>query len=152
MRARSTSTATAGSAEPNNEPERQSVVTLQQRLRDVLAGVVSIREEGDDALTVQYDGTLASLRVVNVAEDLELISLSQILAWDLPLNRDIRAKIAEHARTTMLGTVTLIEKKRIGEVLLRYNFPGTGLTDDALRTLILIVLSAGADVRRALVG
>jgi hypothetical protein len=127
-------------------------MTLQQRLRDVLTGVVSIREEGDDALTVQHDGTLASLRVVNVAEDLELISLSQILAWDLPLDRNNRAKIAEHARTTMLGTVTLIEKKRIGEVLLRYNFPGTGLTDDALRTLILIVLSAGADVRRALVG
>jgi hypothetical protein len=50
----------------------------------------------------------------------------------------------------MLGTVTLIEKKRIGEVLLRYNFPGSGLTDDALRTLILLVLSTGADVRRAL--
>ena len=51
---------------------------------------------------------------------------------------------------TMLGTVTLIEKKRIGEVLLRYNFPGGGLSDEALRTLILMVLSTGADVRRAL--
>ena len=34
--------------------------------------------------------------------------------------------------------------------MLRYNFPGGGLTDDALRTLILMVLAAGADVRRAL--
>jgi hypothetical protein len=34
--------------------------------------------------------------------------------------------------------------------MLRYNFPGAGLTDDALRTLILMVLSAGADVRRSL--
>ncbi|HUM00505.1 MAG TPA: hypothetical protein VLU24_14070 [Mycobacterium sp.] len=125
-------------------------MTLQQRLFDVLDGVVSIREEDDGALTVQHDGTLASLRVVSIAEGLELISLSQILAWDVPLDRRIRAKIAEHARTTMLGTVTLIEKKRVGEVLLRYNFPGGGLSDDALRTLILLVLSTGADVRRAL--
>src|ERR1700756_4417332 len=126
------------------------MTTLQQRLTSVLDGGVSVAQEADGALTVQHDGTLASLRVVSVAEGLELISLSQILAWDVPLDRRIRARIAEQARDTMLGTVTLIEKKRIGEVLLRYNFPGAGLTDEALCTLILMVLSTGADVRRVL--
>jgi hypothetical protein len=125
-------------------------MTLQQQLKAVLDGIVPVTEEDDGALTVRHDGTLASLRVVDVAEGLELVSLSQILAWDVPLDRRIRAKIAEHARNTMLGTVTLIEKKRIGEVLLRYNFPGTGLADEALRTLILMVLETGSDVRRAL--
>lgn len=125
-------------------------MTLQDRLNEVLDGVVAVTVEDDGALTVRHDGTLASLRVVTVADDLELVSLSQILAWDVPLDRRIRARIAAHARDTMLGTITLIEKKRIGEVLLRYNFPGTGLTDDALRTLILMVLSTGAEVRRAL--
>jgi hypothetical protein len=125
-------------------------MTLQQRLKRVLDGVVPVREEDDGALTVSHDGTLASLRVVDVAEGLELISLSQILAWDVPLDRRIRARISEKARNVMFGTVTLIEKKRIGEVLLRYNFPGSGLTDEALRTLILMVLSTGSDVRRAL--
>ena len=125
-------------------------MSLQQRLKEVLDGVVTVREEDDGALTVSHDGTLASLRVVTIADDLELVSLSQILAWDVPLDRRIRTRIAAHARDTMLGTITLIEKKRIGEVLLRYNFPGSGLSDDALRTLILMVLSTGADVRRAL--
>ena len=41
---------------------------------------------------------------------------------------------------------------KVADVMLRYNFPAAGLTDDALRTLILMVLSAGADVREALVG
>jgi hypothetical protein len=36
------------------------------------------------------------------------------------------------------------------DVMLRYNFPGGGLTDDALRTLILLVLDTGAEIRRAL--
>jgi hypothetical protein len=35
--------------------------------------------------------------------------------------------------------------------MLRYNFPAAGLTEDALRTLILLVLTTGADVRHALV-
>jgi hypothetical protein len=126
------------------------MTTLQQRLADVLDGVMTVTQEDDGALTVQHDGTFASLRVVSVADGLELVSLSQILAWDVPLDRRIRARIAEQTRNTMLGTVTLIEKKRIGEVLLRYNFPGTGLSDDALRTLILMVLSTGAEVRRTL--
>ena len=125
-------------------------MTLQQRLRQVLDGVVPVREEDDGALTVSHDGTLASLRVVGVADGLELISFSQILAWDVPLDRRIRARISEQARNVMFGTVTLIEKKRIGEVLLRYNFPGSGLTDEALRTLILMVLSTGSELRRAL--
>ncbi|HZQ33324.1 MAG TPA: hypothetical protein VFB19_16515 [Mycobacterium sp.] len=134
-------------------------MTLQQRLKEVLDGVVAVTAEDDGALTVRHDGTLASLRVVSVADDLELVSLSQILAWDVPMDRQIRARVAAAARDTMLGTVTLVEKKgartrgaptTLGEVLLRYNFPGSGLTDDALRTLIMMVLSTGADVRRAL--
>jgi hypothetical protein len=35
-------------------------------------------------------------------------------------------------------------------VLLRYNFPAAGLSDDALRTLILMVLATGEDVRTEL--
>jgi hypothetical protein len=34
-------------------------------------------------------------------------------------------------------------------VVLRYNFPGNGLNDEALRTLALMVLDKGAEVRRA---
>ena len=40
----------------------------------------------------------------------------------------------------------------IADVMLRYNFPAAGLTDDALQTLIMMVLSTGADVRRQLIG
>ncbi|MBV8346853.1 MAG: hypothetical protein JOZ49_04725 [Mycolicibacterium sp.] len=123
---------------------------LQRRLKAVLEGAIPVTEEDDGALTVRHGGTLASLRVVSVADDLDLVSLSQILAWDIPVDRPIRTKIAQYARDTMLGTVVLIEKKRIGEVLLRYNFPGNGLSDEALRTLILMVLRTGADLRRGL--
>ena len=109
---------------------------------------------------MHHDDTFASLRVVTIAEGLDMVSLTQMLAWDLPLDSTIRAKVAKHARDTLLGTVSLVEKgaaanrnsEKTADVLLRYNFPAGGLGDDALRTLILMVLATGADVRRALVG
>ncbi len=138
---------------------------MRQRLAVVLNEILAVQEEDDGAVTVHHDGTFASLRVVTIAEDLELVSLTQILAWDLPLDAKLRAKVADHAHRTLLGTVSLATKsgqkeiaagakrnsKKAADVLLRYNFPAVGLTDHALRTLIMMVLATGADVRRALI-
>jgi hypothetical protein len=135
-------------------------MTLQQRLVSLLDEILPIHEEVDEAVTVHHDDTFASLRVVTIAEGLDMVSLTQIIAWDLPLDSKIRAKVAKYAHDTLLGTVSLAEKsapaqgnsKKTADVLLRYNFPASGLTDDALRTLIMMVLATGADLRRALIG
>lgn len=132
---------------------------LQERLAAVLGEIMPIQREDDGALTVHHDETFASLRVVTIAEGLDMVSLTQVLAWDLPVDAKIRNKIARHARDALLGTVSLLEKsagakrnsKKVGDVLLRYNFPGAGLSDDALRTLILLVLGSGSDIRRDLI-
>jgi hypothetical protein len=141
------------------------VPTLQERLAAVLDDVVAVEEEPDGALTVRHGGTIASLRVVNIVEDLDLVSLTQVLAWDLPLSKKISDQVAKLARDSNFGSVTLTEKvnekavqrnsgrgaAKSADVMLRYNFPGGGLTDDALRTMILLVLDAGAQIRQKLV-
>ena len=133
-------------------------MTLQERLVAVLNEILPTQQESDGAVTVHHDETFASLRVVTIGEGLDMVSLTQILVWDLPLDSKVRAKVAKHASDTLLGTVSLVEKigskgnsKKTADVLLRYNFPAAGLTDDALRTLIMMVLATGSDVRRALV-
>lgn len=140
--------------------------SLQERLASILREVIPVDEESDGALTLRHDGTLASVRVVNIAEGLDLISLTQILAWDLPLTKKISDEVAKRAHDSNFGSVTLVEKvdekavrrnsgknaSKIADVMLRYNFPGGGLTDEALRTLILLVLDTGAEIRRALTG
>jgi hypothetical protein len=128
---------------------------LADRLRAVVEGVWPFEEEDDGALTVHHDHTFASLRVVAIAEGLEMVSLTQILAWDLPLDNDIRDKVGRLAHDTVLGTVSLAEQVAGGgsaDVTLRYNFPAAGLTDEALRTLLMMVLSTGVDVRQTLIG
>ncbi|HNF04086.1 MAG TPA: hypothetical protein PL146_01795 [Mycobacterium sp.] len=125
---------------------------LSARLADILADVMPVDVEADGALTVRHDGTVASLRTVSIADDIEMISLTQVLAWDLPINADLRKRVAAAAQATMLGTVTLVEQTaKRGDVMLRYNFPGDGLGEAALRTLVLMVLAAGVDARRGLV-
>jgi hypothetical protein len=126
--------------------------------------VLPVEDEPDGALTVHHDGTFASLRVVNIAEGLDLVSLTQILAWDLPLTKKVSDLVAKQAHDSNFGNVTLVEKvsekavqrnsgrgaAKTADVMLRYNFPGAGLADDALRTLILLVLDTGAQIRRTL--
>jgi hypothetical protein len=91
-----------------------------------------------------------------IADDLEMISLTQMLAWDLTPNAELRKSVAALTARTMLGTVTLVENPtedgsgERADVVLRYNFPAAGLEEPALRTLVMMVLAAGADVRRAL--
>jgi hypothetical protein len=125
------------------------------RLRVVIEGVWPFEEEDDGALTVHHDHTFASLRVVTIAEGLEMVSLTQILVWDLPLDNEIRDKVGRLAHDTVLGTVSLAEQVAGGgtaDITLRYNFPAAGLTDEALQTLLMMVLSTGVDVRQALIG
>jgi len=134
--------------------------SLQEQLLMVLSEVLPVEEESDGALTVHHDGTIASLRVVSITDGLDLVSLTQIIAWDLLLNKKIRDSVAEQSHTILLGSISLVEKpgdsatkrnsSKSADVLLRYNFPGGGLSDDALRTLVLMVLDKGADIRRAL--
>jgi hypothetical protein len=140
--------------------------SLQDRLASLLADVLTVEAEADGALTVRHNGTFASLRVVNIAEDLDLVSLTQVLAWDLPLTKKRSEVVVQQARDVNFGSVTVVEKvpeetvrrnsgrgaSKVADVMLRYNFPGAGLTDDALRTLILLVLDTGVQIRDALTG
>lgn len=138
--------------------------SLQERLGSVLRDVLTVEDEPDGGLTVHHDGTFASLRVVNIAEGLDLVSLTQVVAWDLPLTKKLSDQVVKQAHNSNFGNVTVVEKvsdkaaqrnsgkgvAKTADVMLRYNFPGAGLADDALRTLILLVLDSGAQMRRVL--
>jgi hypothetical protein len=138
--------------------------SLQERLGSILRDVLPVEDEPDGGLTVHHDATFASLRVVNIAEGLDLVSLTQIVAWDLPLTKKLSDQVAKQAHDSNFGNVTMVEKvsdkaaqrnsgkgaSKTADVMLRYNFPGAALTDDALRTLVLLVLDTGAQIRRAL--
>lgn len=127
------------------------MAALSDRLAAVLNEVLEVKTDSDGALIVAYLGTLASLRTVPIAEELELVSLTQFLAGDVPLTAALRQRADEQADLSQLGTVTLVSADgQSADVLLRYNFPGSGLTDAALRMMVLMVLDKGIEIRAAL--
>ena len=67
---------------------------LAERLADALRDVMPVDVEPDGALTVRHEGTFASLRTVTIADDIQMVSVTQVLAWDLPLNADLRKRVA----------------------------------------------------------
>lgn len=81
-----------------------------------------------------------------------MVSLNQLLAWDMAPSDDVRKSVAAQGNKTMLGAVVLTERPDgSADVMLRYNFPVGGLDDRALQTLVLMVLDGGVQVRSALV-
>lgn len=118
-------------------------------LAETLRQILPVEVEEDGALTVRHHGTLASLRRVPLHEGLEVVSLNQMLAWDLPCNAELRERVADRAGATMLGTVTMTEQPGgLATVMLRYNFPVC--EPAAMRILIEMVLDGGVEVARTL--
>ncbi len=127
-------------------------MSLAETMADVLSAVMSVESADDGVLTLRHDDTVALVRIVTIADGLEMVSLTQMLAWDLPADPELFRRVVALGQTTMLGTVTLAELPGgHADVLLRYNFPAGRLDDRALQTLMLMVLAAGAAARDALV-
>ncbi|ALM16158.1 Uncharacterised protein [Mycobacteroides abscessus subsp. abscessus] len=124
---------------------------ILDRVYRVLHPVLPVTREADGALTADYEGTLTSIRAVTIATGLDVVSLSQVLAWDVAVNAKSRHLVDGLAQKSLFGNILLIAKGRKADVLLRYNFPATGIDDDdALVTLLMMVFATGADARKAL--
>ncbi|MGW6378110.1 hypothetical protein ACWFRB_18830 [Rhodococcus sp. NPDC055112] len=120
---------------------------LQVRARDALAHFVEVRESDDGSLGFEYAGALCSLRAVNLAPGLDVLSVTAVLAWDRPVKPALHKKVAEKNSMMQFGSITVITRGKLADVILRYTFPAAGLEDEALTTMLLLVLS-GADQGR----
>ncbi len=119
-------------------------------LAETLGQVLRVEVEEDGALTLRHEGTFASLRRVALVEGLDVLSLTQVLLWDVPCTDELRRRVAVEANRAMFGTLTTTEHPG-GDctVMLRYNFPA-GVDARALKILVRMVLDAGVEMGRAL--
>ncbi|MGW0041077.1 hypothetical protein [Rhodococcus sp. NPDC003348] len=123
---------------------------LQGRARDTLAHFVTVTETDDGSLGFEYAGALCSLRAVALAPGLEVLALTAVLAWDRPVSTTLHRRVADKNAALQFGLVSVITRGRFADVILRYTFPAAGLTDEALTTMLLLVLSGVDDSRQGL--
>jgi hypothetical protein len=127
-------------------PDIDTAARLITRTAEVLADEVSVQPAEDNSLTVYYQGTVVSMRALNLAPGLDVLSLTQVLAWDLPVTEQLRTDVEQASATSNFGTVKLTIHEVTADVLMHYTFPAGTLSDDALRTMLMMVLGVGAEV------
>ncbi|WP_305091833.1 YbjN domain-containing protein [Prescottella sp. R16] len=125
---------------------------LQERARAALSGFVAVEMDDDGALRFEYGGALCSLRAVTLADGLDVLSITAVLAWDRTLKPALHKRVAERNASLQFGSIDVITRGKLADVLLRYTFPATGLADAPLATMLLLVLSGVEDARRGLLG
>ncbi|QNG18427.1 hypothetical protein G4H71_01515 [Rhodococcus triatomae] len=120
---------------------------LQQRAADVLAKYVDVGTAEDGSLSFDYAGALCSVTAVHLSDGLDVLSMTCVLAWDRPISATLHKKVAERNGAVQFGSISAFGHGRYLDVVLRYAFPAAGLDEDALTTMLLLVL-AGADTAR----
>lgn len=112
---------------------------------------VDVRVDNDGSLRFDYEGALCSLDAVTLAPGLDVLTLTCVLAWDRPLKPALHKRVAERNATLQFGSIVVVSREKLADVVLRYTFPAVGLDDGALGTMLLLVLSGAGKARQGLV-
>ena len=106
--------------------------------------------DDDGALSFRHGDVPCAVQAMRLAEGLTVLSLTCVVAWDLPENRDLTVSAAERAGQGLFGTLGVVHTERGMDVTLRYAFPAEGLMPEPLSTLLMLVVSTGSQLRSEL--
>jgi len=123
---------------------------LQRRAAAALSAFVDVALDEDGSIRFDHSGALCSLRAVTLAPGLDVLSLTSVLAWDRPPSATLDERVAERNADLQFGTISVIRQHEGADVVLRYTFPAGGLDDDALTTMLALVLTGVESSRRGL--
>ena len=137
-------------ADPASAADAMSLVATQELLhaaRAALERYQDVEIDDDGALTFRHSDVPCAVQAVELAEGLVVLSLTCVVAWDLPAEGDIGDRIATRAGQGLFGTLGQVRTDRGIDVTLRYTFPAAGLDPVPLGTLLMLVVSTASQVR-----
>jgi hypothetical protein len=115
--------------------------------RKSLERYLEVHVDDDGALTFSHAGVPCVVQATRLAEGLTVLSLTCVVAWDLPQRQDIAATAAERAGQGLFGTLGVVHTDRGMDMTLRYAFPAEGMDPTPLGTLLMLVISTASQVR-----
>ncbi|MGH3906424.1 MAG: hypothetical protein ACRDTE_19930 [Pseudonocardiaceae bacterium] len=120
---------------------------LLDSARTALERYQDVEVDDDGALTFRHSDVPCAVQAVELAEGLVVLSLTCVVAWDLPGEEGIAERIATRAGQGLFGTLGQVRTDRGVDVTLRYTFPAVGLDPVPLGTLLMLVVSTASQVR-----
>lgn len=123
---------------------------LQVRAQDALAHFADVEVAEGGSLGFRYGGALCSLKAMNLSPGLDVLSVTAVLAFDRPAAAALHRKVAAKNADLQFGVINVITRGSLADVILRYTFPATGLDDEALTTMLVLVLEGADQARQGL--
>ena len=128
-------------------PDRPTTAGALDAARAALERYLEVHVDEDGALSFRHADVPGALQAVELAEGLVMLSLTCVVAWDLPNGRELCERVALRAGQGLFGTLGAVRTEHGTDVTLRYAFPATGLGTEALGTLLMLVISTASQVR-----
>lgn len=132
--------------------EAATTAAMLTAAREALEQFHDVHVDDDGALTFQHTDVPCAVQAMRLAEGLTVLSLTCVVAWDLPDEPGLAVSAAERAGQGLFGTLGVVHTDRGMDVTLRYAFPADGLDAAALGTLLMLVVSTASQLRAELVG
>ncbi|HET9143803.1 hypothetical protein [Actinophytocola sp.] len=123
---------------------------LIERTRTALEQFHDVNSDVDGTLTFRHGEVPCAVHAMELSEGLVVLSLTCVVAWDLPDDPALAVSAAERAGQGLFGTLGVVHTDRGMDVTLRYAFPADGLAPPALGTLLMLVVSTASQLRAEL--
>ncbi|HVV21267.1 MAG TPA: hypothetical protein VHF06_17650 [Pseudonocardiaceae bacterium] len=131
----------------NEDDNAVTTAHLLTVAREALERYHDVHVDDDGALTFRHGDVPCALQGMLLAEGLAVLSLTCVVAWDLPDSPNLASSAAERAGQGLFGTLGVVHTERGMDVTLRYTFPASGLNVVAMGTLLMLVVSTASQLR-----
>lgn len=125
---------------------------LLTRAREALERYLEVHVDDDGAITFSHADVPCVIQATRLADGLTVLSLTCVVAWDLPDDPALAVAVAERAGQGLFGTLGFGHTERGVDVTLRYAFPAEGMDPSPLGTLLMLVVSTASQLRTELPG
>lgn len=132
--------------------EAVDTAELLTNAKTALERYMEVNVDDDGALTVRHADVPCAIQAVRLAEGLTVLSLTCVVAWDLPDEPSLAVAAAERAGQGLFGTLGVVHTENGLDVTLRYAFPANGMDPTPLGTLLMLVISTASQLRADLLG
>lgn len=127
--------------------EAATTAELLTAAKEALETYLDVHVDDDGALTFRHADVPCAVQAMQLAEGLTVLSLTCVVAWDLPQDDHLAVSAAERAGQGLFGTLGVVRTERGMDVTLRYAFPAHGMDPAPLGTLLMLVVSTASQLR-----
>ncbi|MEV0699481.1 hypothetical protein AB0I53_16390 [Saccharopolyspora sp. NPDC050389] len=130
--------------------EAATTARLLTAAKEALENYHDVHVDDDGALTFRHADVPCAVQAMQLADGLTVLSLTCVVAWDLPPTDELAQSVAERAGQGLFGTLGVVRTERGMDVTLRYAFPAEGMAATPLGTLLMLVVATASQLRTEL--